>query len=125
MQLRQDIYRCIYERAKIEHQKEVKGMTKVYPKDFDPYPGCFLKSDLMEKIEKSCKLLSEEYLAQGDKKGSEEALRNITLAKTDAVPKYDPFRKLCELQKQWQELMEFTSQEKIRSKILDIIYKGL
>ena len=38
MQLREDIYRFIYERAKIEHQKEIKGMTKVYPEDFDSYP---------------------------------------------------------------------------------------
>jgi hypothetical protein len=121
MQLREDIYRFIYERAKIEHQKEIKGMTKVYPEDFDPYPGCFLKRDLEEKIEKACKLLSEEYLAQGDRQGSEEALNNIVIAKTDAVPKYDPFQSLCELQKRWRELMLFTSHEKIRSRIRDII----
>jgi hypothetical protein len=87
-QLREDIHRFIYERAKIEHQTEIKGMTRVYPEDFDPYPGCFLKHDLETKIEKSSKLLSDEYLAQGDKRGSEEALNNIVIAKTDAVPKY-------------------------------------
>lgn len=124
MQLREDIYRFIYERAKIEHQKEIKGMTKVYPEDFDPYPGCFLKSDLEEKIEKACKLLSEEYLAQGDRQGSEEALNNIVIAKTDAVPRYDPFQSLCELQKRWQGLMLFTSRGKIRLRIRDIICKG-
>lgn len=43
LQLRVDIYRFMYERAKIEHQKEIKGMKKVYPEDFDPYPGAFLK----------------------------------------------------------------------------------
>lgn len=123
MQLREDIYRFIYERAKIETQREMEGMTKVNPGDFDPYPGCFLKSDLEEKIEQACKLLSEEYLAQGDRKGSEEALNNISVAKTDAVPKYDPFQRLCELQRQWQDLMRFTGQEDIRSQICDIIYK--
>lgn len=41
MQLREDIHRFIYERAKIEHQKEIEGMTRVHPEDFDPYPGCF------------------------------------------------------------------------------------
>jgi len=121
MQLREDIYRFIYVRAKIESQKEVKGMTKVYPEDFDPYPGCFLKRDLEEKIEKACKLLSEVYLAQGDRQGSEEALNNIIIAKTDAVPKYDPFQSLRELQKRWQGLMLFTSREEIRSRITDII----
>ena len=121
MQLREDIKRFVYERAKIEHQKDLKGMTKVYPEDFDPYPGCFLKRDLEEKIEKSCKLLSEEYLARGDRQGSEEALNNIVLARTDAVPKYDPFKKLCSLQKRWQELMEYTTKREIRLSIRKII----
>ena len=121
MQLREDIKRFIYERAKIEHQKDLKGMNKVHPEDFDPYPGCFLKRDLEEKIEKSCKLLSKEYLARGDRQGSEEALNNIVLARTDAVPKYDPFKKLCELQKRWQELMEYTSKREIRLSIRKII----
>jgi hypothetical protein len=121
MQLREDFYRFIYERAKIEHQKEVKGMTGVYPEDFDPFPGYFLKRDLDEKIEKSCKLLSDEYLAHGDRKGSEETLKNIVIAKTDAVPKYDPFQRLCELQKRWQELMEWTSKREVRSTMVEII----
>ncbi len=125
MQLREDIYRFIYGRAKIETQKAVEGMTKINPEDFDPYPGCFLKADLEEKIEQACKLLSEEYLAQGDRKGSEEALNNIALARTDALPKFDPFQRLCKLQKQWQELMRFTDQEDIRSRIRGIICNGV
>lgn len=121
MQLREDIYRFVYERAKIESQKEIKGMTRVYPDDFDPYPGCFLMKDLEEKIEESCKLLSEEYLAQGDIKGSENALNNIILAKTDAVPKYDPFQTLCEMQKRWHGLMEYTNRTEVRSSIKEIV----
>lgn len=121
--LREDLYRFIYERAKIESQKEVTGMTRVYPDEFDSYPGCFLKPDLESKIENASKLLSEEYLAQGDSEASEEALKNIILARTDAVPNFDPFQKLCALQRRWQELMSFTAQERIRSRISDIISK--
>ena len=121
MRLREDIYRFIYERAKIESQKERKTMTRVHPEEFDPYPGCFLKADLEEKIEKSCKLLSEESIGQGDKKGSKEALKNIELAKTEAVPKFDPFQNLCNLQKRWQELMEHTSQREVGLAIKEII----
>ena len=121
MRLREDIYRFIYERAKIESQKEIKGVTKVYPEEFDPYPGCFLKADLEEKIEKSNKLLSEEYLAEGDKKGSEEALENIDLAKGDAVPKFDPFQNLCNLQKRWQELMEYTHDGEVSLRMTKLI----
>ncbi len=121
MRLQEDIYRFIYERTKIESQKEMEGMTKVNPEEFDPYPGCFLKADLEEKIKKSCRLLSEEYLAQGNKKGSEEALKNIDLARTDAVPKFDPFQNLCNLQKRWQGLMEYTSRREVSLTIKEII----
>lgn len=120
-QLREDIYRFIYERLKIESQEDVEGMIKVYPEDFDPYPGCFLKNDLNEKIRRSSELLSEEYLARGDIEGSEEALRNIIIAQTDAVPDSSPFQDLCILQKRWQEMMEYTYQEEIRSRIENII----
>ena len=96
-------------------------MAYVYPRDFDPYPGCFLKSNLEEKIEKSCDLLSKEYLFKGDIIGSNEALRNIYIAKSDAVPKYDPFSRLCLLQKHWEKLMKYTNKSKIRSNIQKII----
>jgi len=120
-QLREDIYRFIYERAKIGNQKETEGMVKVWPEDFDPYPGAFLKSDLEEKVERSCELLSEEYLAEGDRPGSEEALNNIVLAKTDAPPKEDPFQYLCKLQKRWQGLMGYTDQDDVRLRMGKLI----
>lgn len=121
MRLREDIYRFVYERTKIENQKEIKRMNRVYPEEFDPYPGCFLKNDLEEKIEKSCRLLSEEYGTQGDTQGNEEALKNIELARTDALPKYDPFQRLCEMQKRWQALMNYTSKGEVCSKLGEII----
>jgi hypothetical protein len=121
MRIREDIYRFVYERAKINNQKDTKGMTCVYPEDFDPYPGCFLKSELEEKIEKSCGLLSEEYLVQGNMQGSKNALHNIDIARSDAVPKYDPFERLCLLQKHWEKLMKYTNKSKIRSHIQEII----
>ena len=121
IRLREDIYRFVYERAKIQSQKEREGMTRVHPEELDPYPGCFLKEDLEEKIEKACKLLSLEYLGQGDRRGSEEALRNIELARTDAVPKFDPFDNLCNLQKRWQELMDYTGEGEANSRIREII----
>ena len=125
MQLREDIYRFVYERAKIEKQKEAEGMIKVYPENFDPYPGCFLKKDLEEKIKKSSKLLSEEYLAKGDEQGSAEALNNIAIAKTEATPKYDAFQSFCKFQKQWKEFMLFTSEKKIQGQIKNIICKKI
>ena len=75
----------------------------------------------MRRLKKSGKLLSEEYLARGDRKSSEEALKNIAVAKTEAVPKYDPFQRLCELQKRWKELMEYTSKIGVCSRVGEII----
>ena len=121
MQLREDIYRFIFERAKLEGQVEKDGMIRVSPKDLDPYPGRFLRSDLEEKVEGACRLLSEEYLEHGDIVGSEEALLNIELARTDAVPVSNPFQDLCELQKRWKELMEVTAREGVRSGLREII----
>jgi len=108
LQLRQDIYRFIYEKVKIENQKVTNGMTRVYPEDFDPYPGSFLKENLEDKIDTTCQLLSQEYLDQGDQQGSEEALRNMALAKAQITETRDPFDSLCRLQKHWQKLMEYT-----------------
>jgi len=121
MQLREDIYRFIYERAKLAGQVEKEGMVRVAPEDLDPYPGRFLRSDLEEKIEGACRLLSEEYLEQGDIAGSEEALQNIELSRTDAVPVSNPFQDLCELQKRWKRLMEVTAREGVRSGLREII----
>lgn len=121
IRLREDIYRFVYERAKIQSQKKREDMTRVHPDDLDPYPGCFLKEDLEEKIERASKLLSLEYLGQGDRRGSEEALRNIQLAQTDAVPKLDPFDNLCNLQRQWKELMDYTGEGEVNSRMREII----
>jgi len=120
-QLREDIYRFVYEKAKIDGQKELEGLTRITPEQFDPYPGCFLKDDLFEKIEKACKLLSDEYLSTGAKTESKEALKNLELAKTDAIPAYDPFQHLCEMQHLWQEMMEYTAKTEVRSNMQAII----
>ena len=96
-------------------------MKRVQPEDLDPYPGCFLKSDLESKVECSSRLLSKDYLAENDCEGCEEALNNITIAKMDALPKFDPFQHLCELQKDWQEMMEYTYRDEIALRMRGII----
>lgn len=118
MQIREDIYRFVYERSKIESQREVLGMRRVVPEDFDPYPGCFFRSDLEDKVEKACKLLSEEYRSRGQEPDSKESLHNIDIVKSDAVPKHDPFQKICSVQKLWKEFMEYSSNSDISSKMI-------
>jgi hypothetical protein len=110
-QMREDIYRFVYERAKLRAQKKIAGMSEVSAADMGFYPGSFLRDDLEDKISRACMLLSEEYEAAGNEEGRAEALRNIELAKTDAVPDIDPFDHLCMLQKRWRMLMKFSSKK--------------
>jgi len=119
-QLRQDIQRFVYEKAKIDSQQPAAEMRRVRAAELDPYPGGFLKDDLPERIERSCRLLSEEYAHRGDTVGAEESLNNIALAR-DAVPQDDPFRRLRETQRRWQELMRDTAQSEARLPFREII----
>jgi len=123
MQLRQDIRRFIYERAKIEHQKEVEGMQRVSVEDFDPYPGCFLRADLEERFERACKLLAEEYKAKGDEKGYEEALKNIEIARNEVMrwKKLNAFQLFCDIQNRWESLMKWANKHEIRSTMQEIL----
>jgi len=123
LQIREDIKRFIYERAKIKNQEELIGVNYVKPEDFDPYPGSFLKDDLEEKIEKSSQLLSRDYLLAGDMESSKEALNNISIAKTYANLHPNPFKSLVMLQKKWKEFIEFTYKREIRFDIKNIIEK--
>ncbi|UGV41523.1 hypothetical protein J7W08_04330 [Methanococcoides orientis] len=108
--VREDIYRFVYERAKLMSQKKTDGMTILSVEDMGCYPGSFLGDDLEKKIINACRLLSEEYLDKGDPVGSEEALKNIELSLDDAIPDLDPFNHLCQLQKKWSELMLYADE---------------
>ncbi|RXG64088.1 hypothetical protein ES695_14220, partial [Candidatus Atribacteria bacterium 1244-E10-H5-B2] len=55
---REDIYRFIYEKFKIDSQYEVSNMRTVTAKDFSPYPGEFLTDELENKIFKTNLLLA-------------------------------------------------------------------
>jgi len=63
---REDIYRFIYEKSKIDSQYEVSNMRTVTAKDFSPYPGEFLTDELEDKIFKTNLLLALEYLANNE-----------------------------------------------------------
>ncbi|WP_130808120.1 cyclic nucleotide-binding domain-containing protein [Senegalia massiliensis] len=109
---REDIYRFMYERAKLSSQYAVNNMTIVKPEDFDPYPGEFLKNDLEDKIYKTNVLLSLEYLAEGDMEASKETMKNIYISKYEAVKEKDPFTQYRHIQKKWQKIIDFTIQNR-------------
>jgi len=102
--IREDIYRFVYERAKIASQYKTGNMVLVSPEDFDPYPGEFLREDLEEKIFRSNMMLAIDYMMKGDANGTLESLNNIMIAKKDAQPDYDAFRRYRGNQRLWEQL---------------------
>ena len=119
--LRQDIYRFIYEREKIKTIEKVRGVNPIKPEELDPYPGIFLREDLEEKIYQSSLALSLDYLVEGDIESAREALENIVLAETDAKPRFNPFKHLLELRRQWKNLIDFTSRKSIQLEVRELL----
>lgn len=110
--IREDIYRFVYERAKITSQYKTGNMVNVTPEYFDPYPGEFLREDLDEKIFRSNMMLATDYMMKGDTEGVEESLNNIMIAKRDAVPDYDSFTRYRDNQKLWLQVCKIVDQKR-------------
>lgn len=106
--LREDIFRFAYERDKIRNQKQNTTKKVIKPEDFDPYPGCFLKNDLEEKIIQSNKILAEEYKSKNETTGYNEAIKNTNIKELYAIPSFNPMETYDSLRKTWEELIEDT-----------------
>ncbi len=107
---REDIYRFLYEKAKIDSQKEMPNMNRISSHDFDPYPGNFLTNELEDMIFKANIMLAMDYLSNNDIEAAKETMNNIYLSKYDAIPKFNVFDTFIELQKDWKNLLKFTKQ---------------
>ncbi|MCD4795753.1 MAG: cyclic nucleotide-binding domain-containing protein [Candidatus Cloacimonetes bacterium] len=105
---REDIYRFLYDKSKFDNQKFHLNLHKILPEDFDPYPGEFMKPDLGDKIFKTNIILALNYLADNDVESCKETIKNIYLAKYEAIPHYDTFETYLEFQKNWRKLLEHT-----------------
>ncbi|MCL2366324.1 MAG: cyclic nucleotide-binding domain-containing protein [Oscillospiraceae bacterium] len=110
--IREDIYRFVYEKAKISSQHKTGNMVMVTPEDFDPYPGEFLRDDLDEKIFRSNMMLAVDYMLKGDHEGSAESLNNIAIARKDAKPGFDAFSRYRNNQKLWEQISLIVSERR-------------
>jgi len=115
--IREDIFRFVFEKSKLEAQEPAPGMKRIRAEDLDPFPGEFLKEDLEDRIFHSNLMLAIDYLRQGDKRGTMECMNNIYLAKTKAIPEINSFQNLLQLQKTWKNLMEYFSSKKARREV--------
>jgi len=110
--IREDIYRFVYERAKIATQYKTGNMVMVTPEDFDPYPGEFLRDDLEEKIFRSNMMLAIDYLMKGEPEHCAESLNNIAIARKDAKPSFDAFSRYRLNQKLWEQVSGIVSNKR-------------
>lgn len=106
--IREDIFRFVYEKKKINSQYEVSNMRLVTAKDFFPYPGEFLTDELEDKIFKTNLLIALEYLSAGDIEACKESIKNIYISNYEAIPKKDPFTTYRKIQRDWEELINFS-----------------
>lgn len=119
---REDIYRFLYEKSKLDNQYEVSNMSYVTASHFSPYPGDFLEDDLEDKIFKANVMLALDYISQNDLEGCKETVENIYLSKYEAVPKYDTFTEYRKVQKSWETVISFVSRN--RRELRAIMEKG-
>lgn len=105
---REDIYRFLYEKSKIDNQVEHSNMRRISAEDFMPYPGDFLTDDLEDKIFKTNILLALDYLAEGKIDDCRGAIENVYLSKYEAIPKFDTFEAYREAQKMWIKVIDLT-----------------
>lgn len=120
--VREDIFRFMYQKSKMETQVPTSGMVKIKAEDLDPYPGEFLKDDLEERIFRSNLMLATDYLRAGDNKGAMECMNNIYIAQTKAIPQKNPFQNLLQLQKTWKELMEIFASDKRSREVCHLLH---
>ena len=108
-QLRQDIIRFSYQRAKIRAAAGA-GLKKLTPEDLDPYPGFFLRDDLDWRIAETSRLLAESYRASGDEEAAAEALRNIEICADSADP--DAISAFIGLRERWCGFMTMLTEKR-------------
>ncbi len=116
-QFREDMFRFIYMRKKLLKQKEIPGMTRLKPSDFDPYPGAFIKDDLEELIFKANTMLGQTLLAEGDINGLKECQKNILMGKEKLHSDSDPFENLLKIKANWREMMKVLDNDEARAEL--------
>lgn len=104
---RENIFRFIYERAKLRAQVPLEGIRRVEVEELDPYPGRCLRDDLEELVFRTSVLIALRHMELNDDMGFRESMRNISIARYEAPPDHDPFIWYLDFQKRWRETTGF------------------
>lgn len=110
---RQDIYRWLYEYAKLEYSHSLIDLQKVTAGSLEPYPGPFLEKGLRRRIAITAFLRS---LVRPDKKAyrraAKEALTGATVYAEKNCTNYFEFQQI------WPQIMERVDSDKIMTTAL-------
>ncbi len=64
-----------------------------------------------------------ERLAEGDKNGFEESMRNTWLARYDAPPEFDPYRWYQAFRGRWEEFMSWLMENRRLAEYVNELYE--
>ena len=103
--LREDIYRFLYQQAKIANSRDGDGHHALDRERYMPYPGTFFQESLPARVTQACTILAIDYLTRNEPDHAREALANIHHAHTLALPDRDPFQAYLAFQKKWEAMM--------------------
>ncbi len=103
---RKDIYRWIYEYAKVEFSRSQIDLLQIKPSSLEPYPGPFLEPGITKRVKRTALLRS---LVRSDKKEYRRAAREATtLAQTYAQENCSRY---FDFQRVWPEIMLATESD--------------
>lgn len=102
---RENIYRFVYTREKLRRQDGATALRELSVEELDPYPGSCMRDDLEELVFRTSVLMGLHSMDEKDAVGFQESMRNISIARFDAVPDFDPFQWYMDCRRRWEELM--------------------
>ena len=103
---RKDIYRWIYEYAKVEFSRSQIDLLQIKPSSLEPYPGPFLEPGIAKRVKRTALLRS---LVRSDKKEYRRAAREAsTLAQAYAEQNCSRY---FDFQRVWPEIMLATESD--------------
>jgi hypothetical protein len=119
-EMRQDVYRFAYMRRKLQYQKHKNGVIPLQTKSLEPYPGYFLRRNIMFKFVVSS-FLSAIYSAfKSSTVESIEYLKNIKLCLSDVHNYVEKHHKdYFDFQERWTKTMPLIREDKFSKDYLE------
>ena len=90
-------------------------MFKVEIKDLTTYLSAFIGKNLDKKVERSAKIMAEQYKNMGDTFSAAKCFENAMLVKPGCLPNYNVFDQLVRLKNKWASFSKVLCEKKMKS----------